>query len=98
MNQKPTIPGVFERFYAYYLRNPEWGVMHVVLSDGNYGDDHVRGAISYAEFEGDHEGAALARILLAMSGTQSGRIAKLCVAREYGRTPMPKWATAKVEP
>jgi hypothetical protein len=79
---KPTIPEVFDRFYAYYEKNPVWGSLHVVLDDGNLEDSTIRWCIDRAEKGGyrppDPEGAELGRILLRMSRTQRSRLELLC--------------------
>lgn len=69
-----TVPDVLARFSAYYAKNPAWGSLHVVLDDGNVGDDSVRYCIEGAIASGDTEGEALARILLTMSKTQRNKI------------------------
>lgn len=69
-----TIPDVIDRFRAYHDVHLAWGSLHVVLDDGNIGDDSVRGCIGYAQEVGDVEGEALARILLTMSKTQRLKI------------------------
>lgn len=77
---RPKVNEVLEDFYRYYQKNPAWGVLHVILDDGNYGP--VRGAIQYAEGIGDEEGKRLAEILDQMSPTQQGKIARLCSQRD----------------
>lgn len=72
--KKLTVPEVLPRFSAYYAKNPAWGALHVVLDDGNIGDDSVRGCVEYARQIGDAEGEALARILMTMSKTQRNKI------------------------
>jgi len=80
VTDKPKIPDVIERFRAYYQKpgNGAWGSLHIVLDDGNTQDDNVRFCIQAAEERGDTEGAELARLLLRMSRTQRGKIARLC--------------------
>lgn len=74
---KPSItPELLARFRAYYLKHPTWGSLHVVLDDDNLHDAHVAYCLDWAEGIGDEEGAALARILLPMSRSQRGRIAR----------------------
>jgi hypothetical protein len=69
---KPSIPQVIQRFAAYRSQpgNREWGSLHIVLSDGNVGEDSVRFCMAWARDHNDTEGLALAAILLSMSRTQ----------------------------
>lgn len=69
-----TIPEVLPRFAAYYRENPAWGSLHVVLDDGNIGDDTVRYVVERAAESGDVEGEALGRLLLDMTKSQRGRM------------------------
>lgn len=71
---KPTIPDVIEKFYQYYLKNPVWGSLHIVLDDGNIKDEHVRHCLDKALERNDLEGAQLAETLLTMSKTQRLKI------------------------
>lgn len=71
---KPQIPEVIDRFKAYYLDNPTWGSLHIVLDDYNLEDKWVDFCIEYAEKENDHEGLQLAVILRKMSKSQRARI------------------------
>ncbi len=66
-----------ERFKAYHEKNPAWGVMHIVLDDGNYEDHCVEFCIKVAKENGDLEGLELAEILLKKSWTQRKKISKL---------------------
>jgi hypothetical protein len=74
---KPTIPEVIERFRAYHDKHGAWGSLHIVLDDGNNEDSSVAYCVDSATERGDEEGTELARILMTMSRTQRGRIAKL---------------------
>lgn len=65
-----TVPEVKERFREYWLDNPVWGSLHIVLDDFNIHDHHVEHCIETAIERGDIEGEALARILLQMSKSQ----------------------------
>ncbi|MDX1559060.1 MAG: hypothetical protein R3193_09155 [Marinobacter sp.] len=67
---KLTIPEVVERFAAYQRKHPAWGCLHIVLDDGNIGNDSVEFCIGYAEGKGDTEAVELGQILLRMSKTQ----------------------------
>lgn len=74
---RPTItPEMVERFAAYYVLNPAWGSLHIVLDDWNIEHGHVEWCIGYAERSGDDEGAALARILLSLTKSQRGRVGR----------------------
>ena len=77
---KITIPDVLPRFVEYLRKNPAGGSLHVVLGDGNTADSHVQFCIDYAERNGDGAGAALGRVLLAMSRTQRGKIGSAAYA------------------
>lgn len=74
MSSKPTIPEVLERFAAYYELHPAWGVLHIVLDDGNVRTGGVEFCIDWARRAGDAEGEFLARLLLRMSKSQRGRL------------------------
>ncbi|MCY1280715.1 hypothetical protein D9M68_19050 [compost metagenome] len=74
---KITVPEVFERFREYYLSNPAWGSLHIVLADDNVLDHHVEWTIEYAEEEGDKEGAELGKILLQMSKSQRLKLSRI---------------------
>lgn len=74
---KITVPEVVDRFREYYLSNPAWGSLHIVLEDDNVLDHHVEWCIEYAEKEGDVEGMELAKILLTMSKSQRLKISRL---------------------
>jgi hypothetical protein len=74
MATRVTIPEVVEDFAAYYRRNPVWGALHIVLSDGNMRRSDIEFCIASAERRGDAEGARLARVLLSMSKTQRLKI------------------------
>ncbi len=84
---KPTIPEVLARFKAYHKLpgNEAWGALHIVLEDGNIGDDSVRGCIEWASDRGDVEGTDLARILLTMSKTQRVKIGRVACAEPSAR-------------
>ena len=73
---RPTLPDVAPQFAAYYAipGNEAWGSLHIVLDDGNVGDDSVRFCIEYAQSVSDVEGERLARILLTMSKTQRRKL------------------------
>lgn len=74
---KIIVPEVIDRFRAYYLANPDWGSLHIVLEDFNIQDIHVDWCITRAEKIGDVEGLELAKILLTMSKSQRLKISKL---------------------
>lgn len=69
------VPDVIERFKAYWLDNPAWGSLHIVLDDFNVHDHHVEHCIQYAIEKGDEEGEELGKILLQMSKSQRLKIA-----------------------
>lgn len=72
---RPSIPEVLDRFRAYHAKHPTWGALHVILEDGNTSDAIVRDCAEHTK--GDWEGKQLAAILLQMSPTQRGRLAKI---------------------
>jgi hypothetical protein len=76
---RPTVPEVMPRINAYMAvpGNEMGGSLHIVLCDGNVGDDSVGFCLKWAVERGDVEGAALAKILLTMSLTQRGKVANL---------------------
>lgn len=68
---------VFPIFKAYIDKHgSEWGGLHVILSDRNISDRHVKACLKEAVDREDKETAELAEILLSLSKTQRGRIAK----------------------
>ena len=69
-------PELIEVFAAYYRQNPVWGTLHVVMDDGNYGDEHVKHCIEWADKVGDKDGLALGIILKGMTRSQRFHIAK----------------------
>ena len=72
-----TVPDVIDRFKEYWLDNPAWGSLHIVLDDFNIDDHHVEHCIQYAVEKGDTEGEALARILLQMSKSQRLKLSRI---------------------
>jgi hypothetical protein len=77
-HRRPTLPEVVPAFAAYYRKVGEaWGGLHIVLSDGNHADGHVRYVIEAREAEGDEEAATLARVLLTLTKTQRGKLDRL---------------------
>lgn len=77
MPDRITIPAVIERFKEYHRRNGAWGILHIVLDDGNVRDDFVRFCIAEAESAGDAEGKELGEILMGMSKTQRSKIGRM---------------------
>ena len=69
-------PELIEVFAAYYRQNPVWGSLHLVMEDGNYGDEHVKCCIKWATRVGDKDGLALGIILKGMTRSQRFHIAK----------------------
>lgn len=67
---KLTIPEVVERFAGYIRKHPAWSCLHIVLDDGNIGNDSIEFCIGCAEREGDTEAVELGQLLLRMSKTQ----------------------------
>jgi hypothetical protein len=56
-----------ERIEDYGCVHGAWGSLHIVLSDGNTEDQFVAFCVTFAEEQGDPEGAELARILLRLT-------------------------------
>jgi len=71
---KPQIPDVIERFSVYKKIHPIWGSLHIVLDESNVKDKHVEFCKQWAMDHNDHEGIALAELLLQMSKSQRSRI------------------------
>lgn len=67
---------VWLRFKDYERKHPEWGSLHIVLSDLNLRDIHVEFCIKNATENGDSEGVFLAEELLKMTKTQRGKLAR----------------------
>ena len=74
----PNVPDVIEKFRNYCGRDTTGRSLHIVLVDGNLDDKSVLWCRDNAADVGDLEGAELAEILLKMSKTQRGKIARLC--------------------
>lgn len=74
--ERLSIPDVLPRFVEYYLRNPVWGSLHLVLSNGNERDKDVEACIEFAREKGDVEGEALGELLLRLSKTQRIRLCR----------------------
>lgn len=74
--ERLSIPDVLPRFVEYYLRNPVWGSLHLVLSNGNERDKDVEACIMFAREKGDVEGGALGELLLRLSKTQRIRLCR----------------------
>lgn len=83
---KPTLPQVIDEFLAYHAEYPAWGVLHLVLDDGNVSDANVRFCHTYAKITGDEAGMALAAILLTLSKTQRKKLSYLVGARSQKLT------------
>jgi hypothetical protein len=73
---KPTVPEVLPLVEAFYgiPGNGVGGSLHIVLDDDNYEQHHIEWCVTYAEAHRDTRGAALARILAAMSPTQRHKL------------------------
>ncbi len=71
---KPTLDAQVARFAEYLRRYQAWGSLHIVLADGNVGDDSVLFCKEFALEQGDTEGVELADVLLQMSKTQRRKL------------------------
>ncbi len=69
-------PQLVELFARYYEQNRAWGVLHVVLDDGNYEDGSVEHCIQWAWDGGDAMGYVLAVILRQMTRSQRCRLGR----------------------
>ena len=74
---KPTCPEVAPLVAAYLAEHPAGGALHIVLDDGNVDDASVAFCVNEAIEQGDADGEALARLLLAMSKTQRRKLARM---------------------
>ena len=72
----PTIPEVMPLVREYYSipGNSAGGSLHVVLDDGNIGDDSIRFCLCECDKDSDKKGAELCKLLLRMSKTQRKKI------------------------
>jgi hypothetical protein len=76
---RPTVPEVLEIARAYNTVLEQrgsyvWGPLHIALGDGNLEDDSIVFCAERAVEDGDAEGARIAEMLLAMTGTQRRKI------------------------
>jgi hypothetical protein len=73
---KHRVPDVVKMMRAYYATegNEAGGYLHIVLDDGNLGDDSIRFCRSECEAARDRAGVRLADILLEMSPSQRKRL------------------------
>ncbi|WP_439357901.1 hypothetical protein [Bradyrhizobium sp. DASA03007] len=72
-----SVAEVVDQFRAYREANPAWGVLHLVMEDGNVRDKHVRFCIESALEQGDTEGHELACLLLGLSTTQRQKLRRI---------------------
>lgn len=77
MERRRVDQDLIARFRAYQAEYPCWGLLHIVLDDGNIEDSSVQFCLDYGTREGDVEGVELATILLGLSKTQRNKIASL---------------------
>lgn len=73
---KPISTDDLERFKAYKLANPTWGIFHVVLEDKNVENKHVDTAAQKAYIAKDREAHHLANVLRGMSKSQRLKLAR----------------------
>ena len=81
---RTTIPDVVRVFADYLEDNPTWGSLHVVLDDGNVGDDSIKHCIDVSREANDAAGLVLGRTLLTLTKTQR-RALPDAAAREVAR-------------
>jgi hypothetical protein len=75
--QRPTVPDFIAVARKYARDNPAGGALHVIVADENLKTVHVQGCYDRAIEINDGYGAALALLLLHMTKSQRGRVAKL---------------------
>ena len=75
-NNKPITQEQLDNFKYYKDKNPSWGSLHIVLCDQSIKDADVTYCMNEAERIGDHEGYALAKILLTMSKSQRLKLSR----------------------
>jgi hypothetical protein len=77
--QRPTVPQVLPLVRAYVAKpgNGAGGSLHILLDDGNIEDGAVRFCLELAMLQDDADGVALAKLLLAMTKTQRGKLCRL---------------------
>lgn len=73
---KPLSQEVKDRFAIYYSKNPTWGLLHIVLDDGNVRDAHVDFCQQQAARFGDREAYELCDELFKMSKSQRMKLGK----------------------
>ena len=81
MIARPEAPAVARLIAAYYAKpgNEAGGpYCHVVLDDGNIGDDFVRSTLADCEASGDADGTALMQLFSQMK--QTGRRKAIALA------------------
>jgi hypothetical protein len=95
---RPTVPVVLALACHYYAKpgNSTGGNLHVVLEDRNLEDEFIADSIERAVEQGDEEGAALARALLAMTRTQRRRLSRQLEAAERARFAADPLAASRV--
>jgi hypothetical protein len=73
---KHRVPDVVKMVHAYYATegNEAGGYLHIVLDDGNLGDDSINYCRVECEKVGDAAGVLLSDILLEMSKSQRQRL------------------------
>jgi hypothetical protein len=76
---RPTVPQVLEFAQAYNAALEQrgsyvWGPLHIALGDGNLEEGSIVFCAHAAIDEADVDGARLAGMLLAMTGTQRRKL------------------------
>jgi len=76
---KPTIPDIMPLLEAFAEApgNSMGGCLHIVLEDGNTENEHVQWCVDHAIEKGDELGAAVAKVMLAMSRTQRRKLCRI---------------------
>ena len=71
---KPTVPEVRPLVAALYRRHAAGCCLHIVLDDGNVGDEHVDFCIQWATDHNHPDCLSLAKLLRHMSRTQRKKL------------------------
>lgn len=71
---RPTVPEVMPFVRSIYQRNGVGCCLHIVIDDGNVGDQSVQFCLEQAQAAGHEDCIAAAEMLLAMSKTQRSKV------------------------
>ena len=74
---KPTVPEVLPLVRAIYERHCAGCCLHIMTDDGNVEQDSAEFCLQWAIERGHEDCIAAARLLVQMSPTQRGKIARI---------------------